>query len=71
MSAFLRDQLPELLEQTSIDVDGLEDEKHDIRYLGRATRDEHGEWSCLAIVQGSLCRVAITVVPLPAPSKDT
>ncbi len=54
---------PDLLGQTSIDVDGLFDDKHDIKYIGRATRDEAGQWSCLAIVAGCLCRVAITITP--------
>jgi hypothetical protein len=49
---------------TEIDVDGLVDEAHNIRYLGKATRGFDGRWRCLADVGGALCLVEVTVRPI-------
>lgn len=47
-----------------IDVDGVKDPKRDITYIGKATKVD-GKWICLANVEGTLCRVEITITPPP------
>lgn len=45
-----------------VDVEGRYDPKRpDIRYIGRATRQRDGTWTCLAAVGLALCLVEVTV----------
>jgi hypothetical protein len=46
-------------------VDGREDRRRGIRYLGIATLQDDGTWQCLAIVDNSLCRVEVKLTPDP------
>ena len=45
-----------------LDVDGMADHKHNIIYIGKATKMEDGTWRCLANVGGSLCLVEVNIV---------
>jgi hypothetical protein len=51
--------MTEELEQ--IDVAGMMDPKHNIVYIGKATKMEDGTWRCLANVEGSLCLVEVNI----------
>jgi hypothetical protein len=42
-----------------MDVDGVVDEKYDIRFIGKATELMNGMWRCLADVRGCLCAVEV------------
>jgi hypothetical protein len=50
-----------------IDIDGVVDEKRNVRYVGKATRQPNGNYLALASVDGCLCRVECSI----APSADT
>jgi hypothetical protein len=48
---------------STVDVDGVIDEKNGIIYLGKATRQPDGTWRAMANVGGSLCVVECRITP--------
>ena len=44
-----------------IDIDGVVDEKRNVRYIGKAKRRPDGTYLALANVSGALCRVEISI----------
>lgn len=49
--------------ESTVDLDGLIDD-NGIQYIGKATRNAAtNEWTCLANVGGSLCRVVVRLTP--------
>ena len=50
-------------DKVQLDVDGMVDPKHDITYIGKATKMEDGTWRCLANVEGALCLVEVNIKP--------
>lgn len=49
-----------------INVDGITDRDGRIEYIGKAYRVNDDIYHCIAIVDGSLCKVEVTIKP-----KDT
>lgn len=47
-----------------LSLDGYVDARG-IRYVGKATRQPNGKYACLADVNGSLCRVEVTLTAVP------
>lgn len=50
---------------TELDIDGHVDDQGN-QYLGKATRQPGGEWHCLAVVGGALCRVEVRLTGVRA-----
>jgi hypothetical protein len=54
-------QLELPLKWPEVEVDGIVDEKRNIRYWGKATLRPNGKWVCLADVAGCLCIVEVKI----------
>lgn len=46
---------------TELDLDGRTDEAKQVRYIGKARKQDDGSWRCLADVSGCLCLVEVSV----------
>lgn len=44
-----------------VDIDGILDEKRNVRYVGKAVRQRDGKYLALASVDGCLCRVLVNI----------
>lgn len=44
-----------------VNVDRIFDEKLQIEYLGKATKQLDNSWNCLAIWRGALCLVSVEI----------
>jgi hypothetical protein len=44
-----------------INIDKILDEKLQIEYLGKTTKQIDGNWTCLANVRGMLCLVVVKI----------
>lgn len=53
----------EAIAPDEVDIDGVVDERQHIRYIGKAMRQPDGTYIALAAVNGSLCRVELTITP--------
>jgi len=53
----------EAIAPNEVDIDGVVDERRNIRYIGKATRQPDGKYVALAAVNESLCRVELTITP--------
>lgn len=47
--------------KVQVDINGVEDPKHHIKYIGKATQMEDGTWRCMANVEGNLCLVEVNI----------
>lgn len=50
-----------------LDVDGVWDEKHGIRFLDKATKMTNGRWRCLAHGSFGLAVVEVKITEVPRP----